>query len=194
MHIKDIISKRIPASAAVGALLVAGLVLAGCGGSSKSASNIGAVAASKAAASAVSAGSSAGSSSAASPSSSVKLSGNSNSSFCVEATAVQAEQDKNGEELLGDTPADLQKFEEQSQAELKLFVSKAPAQIKSAVQTIATADDTLVNALKAANYDITKVDPKVTESLDTPAFESAVTTVDDYLEQVCGLHPTDDAS
>lgn len=186
MHMKDIASKNVQRGAVVGALLVAGIVLAGCGGSSELTST---------AATKASSQSSVSSSAAPSSTSSTKpLSGNPNSSFCVEAAAEQAQEDKNAEAFTTDSPADLQKFEEQGQAELKVFVAKAPSQIKSAVLTIAAADDTLVNALKAVNYDITKLDPTAAKAVDTPAFEAAVTTVDDYLEQVCGIHPTDDAS
>jgi hypothetical protein len=187
MHMKDTLMKSRSAGAAVGALLIAGAVLAGCGGSSKSASGAGTAAANKSATSAAS--------SAAAPSSSAsKVSGNSNSSFCVEAAAEQAQEDKNADAFTGDSPADLQKFEEQGQAELKLFVAKAPSQIKGAVQTIAATNDKLAAALKAANYDVTKLDSSFTQTIDTPEFEAAVTAVDNYLEQVCGIHPTDDAS
>jgi hypothetical protein len=190
MQMKNIGSMRARMGAVTGVLLVAGLVLAGCGGSSKLASGAGSAAVN---ASAGSSGS-AGSSSAQPSSKSSAVSGNSNSSFCVEAVAEQAQEAKNTDAFTGDNPADLQKFEEAGQAELKQFVAKAPSQIKSAVQTIAAADDTLVAALKAANWDITKLNSSVTAQLDTPAFETAVTTVDNYLEQTCGINPTDDAS
>jgi hypothetical protein len=186
MHMKDIAGNKAHRGAAVSVLLVAGIVLAGCGGSSSLTSS---------AATKTSSPSSLSSSAAPSSTSTSKaLTGNPNSTFCVEAAAEQAQEDKNTEALTGDSPADLQKFEEQSQAELKVFVAKAPSQIKSAVQTIADADNTLVNALKAVNYDITKLDSSAISGVDTPAFEAAVTTVDNYLEQVCGIHPTDEAS
>ena len=59
---------------------------------------------------------------------------------------------------------------------------------------IATADDALVAALDKVNYDFTKLDPTFAASFDTPAFEAAVTNVDNYLEQVCGINPTDVSS
>jgi hypothetical protein len=190
MHMKDIAGNKAHRGAAVSVLLVAGIVLAGCGGSSSLTSS----AATKTSSPSSLSLSAASSAAPSSTSTSKALTGNPNSTFCVEAAAEQAQEDKNTEALTGDSPADLQKFEEQSQAELKVFVSKAPSQIKSAVQTIADADNTLVNALKAVNYDITKLDSSAISGVDTPAFEAAVTTVDNYLEQVCGIHPTDDAS
>jgi hypothetical protein len=185
MHMKDISGGRTGPSAAIGLLLVAVIVLTGCGSSLKTASGAGTTATTSTSAAA----------SAAAPSStSSAVSGNSNSSFCVEAKIEQAQEDKNTDAFTGDSPADLQKFEEQGQAELKVFEAKAPSQIKSAVQTIATTNDTLVTALKAANWDVTKLDPTVTQNIDSPAFEAAVTTVDNYLKQVCGIDPSDDAS
>ena len=181
-------------------LLCAGLVLTGCGSSSTSALN--AAAAASSAASAISAaaasgaagasGADAGASAAtsASASSTVKLTGNSNSTFCIEAAAEQAQEDKASSALVGDSPADLQKYEEQAVAELSAFASKAPAQIKSAVQTLVAAYQTFFNALKAANFDYTKLDPSAVASIETPAVQAATDTVTTYLKQVCGIDAT----
>jgi hypothetical protein len=193
VQVTETASKRTPAAIATGLLLVAGLVLAGCGSSSKVVSGAGASAA--AIKSAASSGAASGSAAGASPSStSSVVTGNPNSSFCVEAAAEQAQEDKDTEAFTTDSPADLKKFEDQAQAELKVFVSKAPAALKGDVQTIATADNALVAALDKVNYDFTKLDPTFATSFDTPAFEAAVTNVDNYLEQVCGIHPSDDST
>jgi hypothetical protein len=194
-------SDRVVRGLGLGAAVVtAALLLTGCGSSSSSGGGAAAALASKAAGAISSGASSAasaasdGSSTKASSSSTTKITGNSNSSFCVEAVAEQAQEEKLSSAFTSDSPADLEKFENTELLALQSFVSKAPAQIKGAVQTISAADMTLYNALKTAGWDYTKLDPSVLSTLDTPALEAASDQVTAYLKQVCGIDPTDDSS
>jgi hypothetical protein len=172
------------------AILLAAIVLTACGSSSSS--TLGA-AASAAAADGSASGSASGS--AASPAgSSAAIKGDSNSKFCTFAVAEQAQEDKTSQEITGDSPQDLQKFEEQAISALPAFVAAAPSAIKSAVQTLAAADQKFFTALKAAGFDYTKLDPSIESTFEDPQFTAAATTVSDYLEQVCGINPTADTS
>src|SRR5580700_6772519 len=75
--------------------------------------------------------------------------GDSGSSFCQAAKQQQAQENRDIQAYTSDSPAQLEKIEEQALAELPAYVSIAPSQIKSAVQTVVAADQTLFNELKA---------------------------------------------
>lgn len=109
------------------------------------------------------------------------------SSFCAQAKAEITKQAKSAEAITGDSPQALEKFEKQAVAELQLFVAKAPSQIRAAAQTIATAENKLFSALKAANWDFTKLSPTLIQSFDTPKFEQAGKTIENYFKDTCGI-------
>jgi hypothetical protein len=179
------------------AFVLAGVMLTACGSSSSgtlgAALGGGSSAASGAASGASGAASGAGS--AASPAaSSAAIKGDSNSKFCTIAVAEQEQEDKTASAITGDSPQDLQKFEEQAIAALPAFVAAAPSAIKGAVQTLAAADQKFFTALKAAGFDYTKLDPTIVSTFEDPQFTAAATTVTDYLTQVCGIDPDGDTS
>jgi hypothetical protein len=167
---------------------MAGVLLTACGGGSTTLSTP--AAAGSTAIGAAAAGTSAA---AGAPASSSVALGNSDSSFCQEALAEQAQEAKDIDAFTADTPAQLEQFEQQALNELAIFVKKAPAAIKSAVQTIADADQTLFNDLKAVNFDYTKLGPNIATSFDTPSFMAATTTVTNYLASACGITDSDSA-
>lgn len=177
--------------ALIGTALTGTLFLAACGGSSgtKAASTFPSAAA-KSAASSGSAGSSGSSSSAGSSTAPAGSGGDSGSSFCQKARSESAASAKETEALTSSDPATLKKFEEQAIAQLPEFVAKAPAQIKGAVQTLAAADQTIYNDLKAADFDYSKLSTTAVTQLSSPQFEQAASQVATYMETVCGISPS----
>jgi hypothetical protein len=113
--------------------------------------------------------------------------GNSTSKFCQVAQQAQAQTTQQEQQFSTDTPAELQKFEEQAMAALTLYAAQAPTQIKGALQTILAAEQTLFNDMKASGYDITKMTANDLSAFETPAFVTAVTTVTNYLATTCGI-------
>jgi hypothetical protein len=165
-------------------LLGIGVLLAGCGSSSKAA---GSAATPTTSGSAVTA-TSAAPSSAAATQAAVKISGG--GSFCDDARAEQAQEDKDVSAFTTDSPAQLQKFEETAMAELPIFAAAAPSSIKSDVNLIVSGDEAIFNGLKAAGFNYAKLDPKVTSEFETPAFTSAASAVTAYLQKSCGIAPS----
>jgi hypothetical protein len=139
-------------------------------------------------------GSSTASSPAASSSSASAVSGNPGSGFCNDARAEQAQEDKQAAAFTTFTPAELEKFEEQAAKELPVFAAEAPSAIKSQVEALVQADQKIFAALKAVNWDFSKINPSTFGDLDTPAFEAASTAVTDYLQKVCGISEGDSGS
>jgi hypothetical protein len=86
------------------------------------------------------------------------------------------------------TPAQLKTLFEQQEELLPEFVSDAPSQIKGAVDTLATLDMSLFNALQANNFNFTNLPPSVAASLQSPAVTQASMALENYETSVCGLN------
>ena len=108
-------------------------------------------------------------------------------SFCTVAKAEQKQSEKESTAYSSGDPASLKKLETDGLSELQRFVSIAPSAIKPDVQLIATADQKLFNALKAARFMIAKVDQSVLTQLQTPAFTAAEKHITTYLATTCGI-------
>jgi hypothetical protein len=169
-----VVNARIPRVATI--LVGAGLVLAACGGGSSGGGATAAPASSGIAPT--------GAATAAGSGGSV-----SGSSFCTLAKAEQSQEAKEVKTLQSDTPAQLGAYVQSALGELQLLASSAPSAIKSDVQTVVTADETVFQALKKANYNYQNLSPTTLESVDTPAFKRAGTAVTSYLETTCGVSP-----
>jgi hypothetical protein len=179
------------------AIVSAALLLAACS-SSTSGKAVGAPAGAAKSGASSTAGSAAGSapaSSAGSSSKAPKVSGNPGSGFCNDARAEQAQEAKQADAFSTYTPAELEKFEEQAAKELPVFAAEAPSAIKSDVQTLVAADQKIFDALKAVNWDFSKLDlTTFSAQVDTPAFTTAADNVTSYLEKVCGISEGDSAT
>jgi hypothetical protein len=162
-------------------IVLAGVLLAGCGSSNSSAAS-----GPSAASTAPSATSSATAPASFPTAAAVKL-GHSDSSFCEKARAEESESDSDVTAFASDSPADLEKAETKALAQLPAFVDAAPAQIKGAAKTLAAADQTLFAALKAANFDFTKINPSSIAAVETPAFTQASEQIATYLSSTCGI-------
>jgi hypothetical protein len=184
---KRIATNNLGRAAGAVAFVLAGVLLTACGSGTSGTLGAALGASSSAAAGAASGAANDGATSAATSAPSSTIKGDSNSRFCTLAVAEQQEEDKTSSAITGDSPQDLQKFEEQAISALPAFVAAAPSAIKSAVQTLAAADQKFFAALKAAGYDYTKLDPSIESTFEDPQFTAAATTVTNYLTQVCGI-------
>ncbi|MEO8888482.1 MAG: hypothetical protein ABI429_04220 [Jatrophihabitantaceae bacterium] len=110
--------------------------------------------------------------------------------FCRQATLAQQAQRKNVNAFTVDSPASLQKFEQQALGTLSGFVASAPSTIKDDVKVLVAADHRLYAALAAAHFDIRKINPDSLSELQTPAFTKATTSITAYLATSCGISTT----
>jgi hypothetical protein len=164
------------------ALAAAGVLLAACGSSSKGASgSAGTVSTAPSASS-----SSASSKSASSGTGSVNLGGG---SFCDKARKAQTDAASAATKLT-DGPDAFKQLEENAQAELSQLESEAPSQIKGPVTTLVNAENQFFNALKAANFDVTKVDTSALTAFESPQVMQAIQQIDSYLVSSCGINPS----
>jgi hypothetical protein len=188
----DMISKpRVRRLHAAIALTAATVLLAACSsGATKAAAGSTSVGVARSSAASGSASSPASTS--ATPTTPKLKAGNPNSSFCGLARQEQAQEEKDASAFATDTPAELEKFEEQAMAELPAFADQAPDEIKASVKLLVAADAAIFAELKKANFDFTKLSTTDLSSLDTPAFTAASQQVTTYLEKTCGI--TDSAS
>jgi hypothetical protein len=161
------------------ALAAAGALLAACGSSSKAASTgTTASTAPSAAASSKDSGSSG--------SGSTNLGGG---SFCDKARKAETDA-ASAASKLSDGPDAFKQLEENAQAELSKLEDEAPSQIKGPVTTLVNAEDQFFNALKAANFDVTKVSTTATSSFEAPQVTQAIQQIDSYLVTTCGINPS----
>lgn len=114
---------------------------------------------------------------------------NPGSSFCQAALQEKSQETKEEQAFTTDTPAQLEKFEQEALAALPKFFAAAPSQIKGAAQVIISADQKVFNALKAADFNFTKLgsDSALASSFESPTFLNAVKVIDNYLGTVCGI-------
>ena len=170
--------------ALMGTALTGTLLLAACGSSGSKAA---ATQPSTAATSTGSGVASSAPSSAPSSAAAKAVSGDSGSTFCQKARDETAAEAKNTAALTSNDPTALKKLEENAIKQLPEFVALAPSAIKSAVNVLAQADQTVFNALEKTNFDFTKLPTSVTTAFSDPKFEQAATTVANYEEKVCGI-------
>jgi hypothetical protein len=112
-------------------------------------------------------------------------------SFCDKARSEEAASAKDAAALTSGNPQQLEQLEEKELSELKGFVSSAPSQIRGAVAILAAGDQKLFDALKAANFDYTKLSPTTISAFDTPQFTQAADQITAYLASTCGISPSD---
>ena len=161
------------------ALAAAGALLAACGSSSKSAST----------------GTTKSTSASTTPSASASTKSGSVStnlgggSFCDKARKAESDASSAASKVT-DGPDAFKQLEENAQAELSKLVDAAPSQIKGPVTTLVNAENQFFNALKAANFDVTKVSTSVTSSFNSPQVMQAIDQIDSYLVSKCGINPT----
>jgi hypothetical protein len=167
-------------------LVAIAFLVAACGSSGSKAASPGSSSLSK---------SSTGASQAPAPSASSKppkvAKAGSGGSFCDKARSEEAASAKDAAALTTGNPQQLEQLEEKELSELKGFVSSAPSQIKGAVAILAAGDQKLFNALKAANFDFTKLSPATVGAFDTPEFTQATDQITAYLASTCGISPSD---
>jgi hypothetical protein len=149
-----------------------GLVTAGCSASSKSPSAVPTTTGSTAVAGAVT-----------TTTTTPKFSGSKNSKYCSLARQVSSNVNITA---TTDLKATFQQFD----AVAPQFVSEAPAELKSDANLLVNAFRQIEAAMKAVNYDITKVDPASLQSLQDPKFTASVNRITTYNTEVCGISAT----
>jgi hypothetical protein len=113
--------------------------------------------------------------------------GGSSTSFCQVAKAEQSQEAAEEKALVGDTPQQLSQYESKAVAELTKYTATAPSSIRSDVQVVVTAVQSLFKQLKAVNNDYTKLGPTALSSLDSPALTKATKAIETYLANSCGI-------
>ena len=111
-------------------------------------------------------------------------------SFCDYGKAEESQLAAELKAYTADTPAQLEKFEQQALNEAKTFSSSAPPAIKSAIDTAISTDQEFFNELKAVNFDYTKLSPADLAKIQTPAFTKANQTLANYFRTKCGIIAT----
>lgn len=111
-------------------------------------------------------------------------------SFCDKARSLDAAQAKDAEALTSGNPKQLEQFEEKALSELSGLVASAPSEIQGALATLTTGDQKFFDALKAANFDFTKISPETISAFQTPEFTQATDKITSYLESTCGISPS----
>lgn len=69
------------------------------------------------------------------------------------------------------------------------LLAEAPNEIKPDVGVLVGAINQIYGALEKANYDFTKLDPKLLSVMDTAAVKAAGDHVDSYVKNTCGIDP-----
>jgi len=69
------------------------------------------------------------------------------------------------------------------------FVAVSPPAIKSDAETVVNDIKQVEAALKAVNYDLTKVTPADLAPVESPSFTAATNAITAYDTQVCGITP-----
>jgi|GEM_PF-3947412 len=83
------------------------------------------------------------------------------------------------------SPAAIRAAFEESLAAVKQAVDVAPAEIKPDVVAVASSVQSIADAMSAANFDATKVDPSALTTLQSEGFMTSVTRMQAYLTNVC---------
>ena len=154
----------------IAAALLAAVAMAGCGSSGKKATTTTAAA-----------------SAAVTTLTTVKATGG--GSFCTKvADAINNGVSKAAQAFQqGRTPDQLKTEFEQTRKAEQDALSGAPSEIKADLQVLISASNKVFDALSAANYDFTKVDPAALSSVNTPAVQTASQHVTAYVKDHCGI-------
>jgi hypothetical protein len=166
-------------------VLVAGLVLAGCGSSSSSSTNAGATSASTGGG-----GSSAASTPSDTAASAPAVSG---ADFCQTIVAEKTAITSNGlpKLLASGTPDAWKKYLAATAAMNDSLYNAAPDEIKSAVDQIRQVNVKLTAALAAAGYDLTKVKSSdISASISSPGYAKASADFTSYVKTHCSIDLT----
>jgi hypothetical protein len=115
-------------------------------------------------------------------------SGSSNGSFC-DAVRNDANTFK-GATPDGTSPEDLKALYGNVLPALEKAQSKAPSAIKDDFDTFISAFKQVNAALKAANYDVTKLNASTFTALSSQDFKTASDNIEQYVTQVCHIDTT----
>jgi hypothetical protein len=160
-------------------LAVAGVALVACGGGSSGSSGAGAQ---------ITTTPPVQSSAATTPSSQPTSSGApaSLTSFCKYAKTEKAQVASEEKAFALDSPAQLEKFEQEALSAITALSASAPAAVKSDVKLVVTTDEKVFADLKAAHFNFSKVNTSDLSKADSPAFVNAAHGIVAYFHQACG--------
>jgi hypothetical protein len=106
-------------------------------------------------------------------------------SFCKYAKTEKSQVADEVKAFEADSPAQLAAFEQRALSAVTALAASAPASVRSAVKTVVTADQAFFNQLKAAHFDYAKLNPSDVEKINTPAFVRATHTIVNYFQTKC---------
>jgi hypothetical protein len=107
-------------------------------------------------------------------------------SFCTYARSEKSEVATELQAFTKDSPAQLEKFENQLLAVASSLASSAPASVRTAAVTVKASDQAFFNDLKSAHFVYANLNPTAVAKLNTPAFMKAIQTIVTYLGSKCG--------
>jgi hypothetical protein len=108
-------------------------------------------------------------------------------SFCKYAKTEKSEVASEEKAFALDSPAQLQKFEQEALAAITALSASAPAAVKDDVKLVVTSDEKVFADLKAAHFNFSKVNASDLSKIDTPAFVNATHAITAYFRQACGV-------
>ena len=85
------------------------------------------------------------------------------------------------------TPPRLAALYKNLEPELARAEAEAPSAIKADFQTFVTAEDTLLDAFKGADYNYENLPPTAFQVLDAAPVATAGSHISAYMHQVCGI-------
>jgi HPt (histidine-containing phosphotransfer) domain-containing protein len=159
-------------------LAVAGFLLAACGGSSSAPSAQGG--------SSVPVQTSAAVTPTSPPTTSSAPATGGGASFCTYARSEKSEVATELQAFTKDSPAQLEKFENQLLNVATALASSAPASVKSAAKTVKATDQAFFGELQSAHFVYANLNTTAVAKLNTPAFMKAIQTIVTYLGSKCG--------
>jgi predicted negative regulator of RcsB-dependent stress response len=112
-----------------------------------------------------------------------KFSGSASSKYCSVARQFSQVAQAN---LASDPKTLFQEFDTLASQ----YLAVVPAVIKADANTLVSAIEQLETAVKAVNYDLTKISPAALAPVQAPMFTAAANRIDAYDSQVCGLTTT----
>jgi hypothetical protein len=109
----------------------------------------------------------------------------SGAAFCKYAKTEKSKVAAEEKAFAVDSPAQLQKIEQEALTAVTELAANAPAAVKSDVTLVVTTDEKVFNDFKAVHYDFAKLNPRDLSTLDTPAFANAGRAIATYFGRVC---------
>ena len=88
------------------------------------------------------------------------------------------------------TPPRLEALYKNLEPELARAEAEAPNEIRADFHTFVTAEDTLLDAFKAADYNYENLAPTAFQVLDAAPVATAGSHISAYMQQVCGITTT----